>query len=346
MNLLQVLLAGCLMGVLLAMNEPKLPQWNAAEREPNKLADWAADGVLLAEQVEVGEPEIALSIELEVPPPTADDLAGDANPAPEIAEEFLPAYFAERPQAFLVDPQKLLGPIDYRARLDFLNYHAGDSSVDLFVYLIGGDQQIPSEVREEEVVERFFSMGRPAVLVYYYLGAPQRAVIYLSPTLTDFVSVSEQRRALESSVMQAGGKTDASAQFESFLVQMSIRVYWMERMVAGEPEVFDQTVLGGVPVVAAPAGGGFTREEKFQELLDTVMPYLVPVSVIFGFLLAAIGVNFWLRMRATYRFPEYEIEPRLGAAHAAGVGAVISFASASVPPASQRDQVPEYLRRA
>ncbi|RYD41508.1 MAG: hypothetical protein EOP85_12590 [Verrucomicrobiaceae bacterium] len=30
----------------------------------------------------------------------------------------------------------------------------------------------------------------------------------------------------------------------------------------------------------------------------------------------------------------------------AGVGAVISFASASLPPASQRDQVPDYLRRA
>jgi len=343
---LHVLLAGCLMGVLPAMNESKLPQWNAAERDPAKLADWAADGVLLTDEAEAVGPETALSVELEVAPPTADDIAGDANPAPEIAEEFLPAYFAERPQAFLVDPQNLLGSIDYRARLDFLNYHAGDSSIDLFVYLIGGDQEIPSEVREEEVVERFFSTGRPVVLVYYHLGAPQRSVIYLSPTLTDFVPVSEQRRALESSVMQAIGKTDPSAQFEAFLVQMSIRVYWMERMIAGEPEAFDQKVLGGVPVVVDTAVGVGTRDQKIQKLLDRVTPYLVPGAVIFGILTVVIGVNFRLRMRATYHFPEYEIEPRLGAAHAAGVGAVISFASASVPPASQRDQVPEYLRRA
>jgi hypothetical protein len=54
----------------------------------------------------------------------------------------------------------------------------------------------------------------------------------------------------------------------------------------------------------------------------------------------------WLKRRARHRFPEFEVEPRLGGAHAAGVGAVISFASAAVTPASQRDQMPDYLRRA
>ncbi len=30
-------------------------------------------------------------------------------------------------------------------------------------------------------MERFFSEGRPAAVVYYYMGAPQRSVLYLSP---------------------------------------------------------------------------------------------------------------------------------------------------------------------
>jgi hypothetical protein len=63
-------------------------------------------------------------------------------------------------------------------------------------------------------------------------------------------------------------------------------------------------------------------------------------------LAAAGALGWWLRRRARYRFPELDVEPRLGGAHAAGVGAVISFASAALPPASQRDQVPDYLRRA
>jgi hypothetical protein len=68
--------------------------------------------------------------------------------------------------------------------------------------------------------------------------------------------------------------------------------------------------------------------------------------MVLGAIVLVMGFNRWLRLSARYRFPDFEVEPRLGGAHAAGVGAVISFASAAVPPASQRDQVPDYLRRA
>jgi hypothetical protein len=80
-------------------------------------------------------------------------------------------------------------------------------------------------------------------------------------------------------------------------------------------------------------------------LKETYGKVAVPVATVVGLLLSALGLNHWLRRRARYRFPEFEVEPRLGGAHAAGVGAVISFASASLPPASQRDQTPDYLRR-
>ena len=62
-------------------------------------------------------------------------------------------------------------------------------------------------------------------------------------------------------------------------------------------------------------------------------------------LAASVGIIGWRRRRATYRFPELFVEPRLGGQHAAGLGAVIAFASADLPPASQRRQVAGYLRR-
>ena len=49
--------------------------------------------------------------------------------------------------------------------------------------------------------------------------------------------------------------------------------------------------------------------------------------------------------RIRYVFPEVETGPLLGAPHAAGVGAVVSFSSAQLPPSQQRDQVPDYLQR-
>ena len=86
--------------------------------------------------------------------------------------------------------------------------------------------------------------------------------------------------------------------------------------------------------------------EKFAPYIAAAKPYAMPVGGFFGVLIAGCAMSSFMGSRARYRFPEFDVEPRLGGNHAAGVGAVISFASAALPPASQRDQVPDYLRRA
>lgn len=336
--------AAVLVATASAYQQPMLPAWVGKERAELEATGWVPGAILLTDDPIPDDPEKPAAVPLEVEQPRPEEIAGDLKPSPEIAEKFLTAYFAERPKNFLIDPQGLLTPSDYRDRLAFLNYHAGDSSIDLFVYVMGGDQAIPSEVREEELIERFFSEGRPAVVVYYYLGAPQRSVVYLSPSITGSVSAAEQRRALESSVMQAFQKIEPSGQIEKFLVQMSIRIYWMERMLAGEAVAGD--TLPPASPLAASSGGTAAKPERFPWLRDLFRRAAIPAALVLGVFLTAFGFNHWLRLRARYRFPEFDVEPRLGGAHAAGVGAVISFASAAVPPASQRDQVPDYLRRA
>lgn len=330
--------------VICAFEEPPLPSWNANEREEVEAAGWFPGAILLADEPVANQPAKPSVEALQVEQPKPDEVAQDLAQSPEIPEKFLPAYFAARPESFLIDPQGLLSTSDFRDRLAFLNYHASDSSIDLFVYVIGGDQEIPSEVREEETIERFFSEGRPAAIVYYYLGAPQRSVVYLSPSITDSISAAEQHRALESSVMQAFEKTNHPEQFEKFLVQMSIRIYWMERMLAGDSAAAN-TSSEGLPAFTT-AGPQKQPSEKLVWAKALMAKFYLPVSLLVAVFLTAFGFNHWLRLRARYRFPEFEVEPRLGGAHAAGVGAVISFASAALPPASQRDQVPDYLRRA
>jgi hypothetical protein len=340
-----VLLAGALVGTLhAAMVEPGLPSWGEGERALLEEGGWVAGGLLLTDDPipEEAEPEEVES--LDVDQPTAEEIAEQETPPDEIPEKYWSEYFDKRPASFLVDPQGVLSPVVYRDRLGFLNYHASDSSIDLYVYLFKGDQDIPGEVRDEELVERFFSEGRPAAVVFYYMGAPQRSVMYLSPSLTDAVSAAEQRRALDSSVMQAFKDVDPAGQIESFLVQMSIRIYWMERMLNGGDEVASH------PAISAGRKAEPDHESAlgamFRNLVERARVYLIPGAVFLGAVLAGGLMGWWLRARARYRFPDFEVEPRLGAAHAAGVGAVISFASASLPPASQRDQVPDYLRRA
>ncbi len=331
-------------GTAFAMVEPALPVWNPTERAELEAAGWIPGAVLLTDEPVPEELDQPATEPLQVEQPKPEEIAGDHRPSPDIAEKFLPAYFAERPNNFLIDPQGLLSPSDYRDCLGFLNYHASDSSIDLFVYVMGGEQTIPSEVRAEELIERFFTEGRPALVVYYYLGAPQRSVVYLSPSITDAVSAAEQRRALESSVMQAFEKIKPTEQLEKFLVQMSIRIYWMERMLAGETTASDTLPLSSP--VAASNSRTAAKSAKFLWMQEIARKAAVPAGTLVAAFLAAIGLNHWMHRRARYRFPEFDVEPRLGGAHAAGVGAVISFASAAVPPASQRDQVPDYLRRA
>ncbi len=274
---------------------------------------------------------------------TAAESAATEMPENPVPEKFREAYFGGRPEKFLVDPQGLLSPVDYRERLGFLDYHAGDSAIDLYVYLLPADQDIPGEVRVEEVIERFFAEGRPAAVVYFHMGDPQRSTLHLSPSLMAVVPLGEQRRALENSVMQALNEVHPAAEIEAFLVQMSIRIYWMERMLGGAAGDEPMPVLVKARNAREPEAGPL---DVLLPHLETASRQMIPAAMIAGVLMAAFGMRFWLKRRARHRFPEFEVEPRLGGAHAAGVGAVISFASAAVTPASQRDQLPDYLRRA
>ncbi|BCU79689.1 hypothetical protein [Luteolibacter sp. LG18] len=320
--------------------DAQLPKWSDADLALLKGGKTVPGAFLLTDEMPPEEPATKPQ-PLKVAGPTAEELAEDSTPSTAIPEKYLAAYFNERPKAFLVDPQKLLTPQQTHDRLAFLNYHATDSTIDLFVYVFGASQEIPGDVRAEELAERLYASGRPAAFVFYFLGAPQRSVIYLSPSLTDAVSGAEQRRALQSSVLRALDKADAVEQLDAFCVQMSIRLYWMERILAGG------TIPDSFPVAENAPAKAPEKESKLAALYRKLPDrWWLPVAVLLGSALAGWGVKLWLQFRARYRFPEFDVEPRLGGDHAAGVGAVISFASGSLPPAVQREQVPDYLRRA
>ena len=328
-----------------ARNDPSLPSWNEEERKQLEESGWVPGALLLADDPPPEEQAKPEANPLDAEKPTPEEIAeAAAEPTTEIREKYLTAYFDQRPESFLIDPQNLLDSRDSRDRAAFLTSHAGDSAIDLFVYVFGKDQEIPGEVREEELIERFFSTGRPAMIVYYYLGQPQRSMVYLSPSLTDTVSAAEQRRALTSSVMQALEKADPAGQLEAFVVQLGIRIYWMERMIHGEPSPEESTVRRATVHAAKKLKQGPSLGERMAGIMPVIRPYFLPAGGLLAALGIATGALWWWKRRATFRLPELEVEPRLGGDHAAGVGAVISFASPTLPPASQRQQVPDYLR--
>ena len=323
--------------------EATLPEWDEADRAAVKKGEkggFFPGSFLLTDErpwIQADEPQPE---PLAVEPPTSEEIAGDRQPVNQVPESFWAAYFAQRPDGFLVDPQKLLKPEEEKARLQFLKDHAADSTVDFYLYVFEGSQSIPGEVRAEELIERCFQSGRPAAVVFYYLGAPERTELRLSPAIADVVSSPEQRRVLQSSVALAIEKSGQVEQLEAFCQQMSIRLYWVERLMKGGPE---NVVAVTTPVDATAKK---TTSERKEKMLALARRWAPQAGMAAGALIVFAMLGSLWKAKRKYRFPEFEVEPRLGGEHGAGIGAVIFFASAALPPGGQREQKPEYLHRA
>lgn len=225
----------------------------------------------------------------------------------------------------LVDEFRVLSASAAAERAEFLRHHAEESRLDLRAIVFGAGQVIPDQLPMDEVFAGFTD-----AVAIYFIGEPERALLYLPGPLAAEVSEAEQRRALQSSVMQAVAKADPEAQLDAFLTQLSIRLYWMEQMM-------DDGMVETAPILPIAADGMKDDRRGIDAL--RIPPLLFP------WLLGAAGMGigltcvWWLRaFRGNRRFPDLEIEPRLGGPHGAGAGAVISYLSANLPPAEQRMQ--------
>lgn len=313
---------------------PPLPRWSEEDAQrilegENLISD------ALFQPIDNGLLAAPLLSNEELPEP-ADDTLDLLDPT-EIPEEFLGKYFGQKPKSYLVDPQDVMTRQEFRDRLSFLKYHAGDSQVEMYVYVFDKMQIIPPAVKAEELFSRYFADDGPTVLVFYYMGNPTRSEVHLSPDLMRAVGKAERARALQSSINQAVIKSQAVDQLDGFCVQMSIRIYWMEKAL--ESGLIAPIEADEEPNPVNP------RAETLAAIQTWWMQWRLPVALGGGVILIGLLFTHIRRRRMTYVFPEFPVAPRLGGEHGAGVGAIITYSSARIPPAMQREQVPDYTRR-
>ena len=260
-----------------------------------------------------------------------------------IAENFHSAYFREPPSGYLVDPQNLLTPQEKRDRDGFFTYHAQGSSIDIYFYLFDSKQELPEGESPQQVMSEHLLKDGPSVVVFYYLGMPERTQIAYSPLVERFARPIDKKEALLRSVEEALECSDDLAQIESFSVQLSIRLYRIEKELGD----FTQKQSG----LMHPLSEVEVVVSKEEYLLVRLWNSDRARSVMGGFLilLFAAGAGFvakWFAERKRiYVFPESEGSLLLDAPHAAGVGALIAYDSPASPPSLQRDEVPDYLQR-
>ncbi|MDX1681192.1 MAG: hypothetical protein R3242_10730 [Akkermansiaceae bacterium] len=246
------------------------------------------------------------------------------------------AYFANPPQGLLLDPQRLLRGSEARDAREFLDYYASDSKINLRVLLFKGDQELVRSSTETALHGHWPSPDKPEVVLYYYMGTPERAELHLSEALDAVVPRIEQQRALVSCIEFTESAVTAPEALEKFMVQLSIR---MDRMV----RLLEAGAASPAPLVMKEPGEGDPIVTQGNEPLQKVKAFwwrwgfmLIGALVAIALFIVACAIH---RRRATYRFPDHDVRERLGGAHGAGVGAVIYFSSRSEPPAAQLEQL-------
>lgn len=322
---------------------PALPEWTAADLQKVR------DGELVPGESLLREIDGELSLPPAPEPATPEEALPPEPPAePEVIdptlveERFREAYFGRRPVSYLMDPQEMLSRQEFRDRESFLNYHAEDSRVKLYVYLFDAEQQLPDGRSLQQTFDEHLKGTGPAALVFYFLGRPERSEMVLSADIRSVVTREERERALRTAIREAFEKSDPVHQLDNFSVELSIRLYWFEKAMAApslDRAAEDELVAeppGPLPITLPPA------ESRVLEYLNRSL-WIILVLVL-SVVLGWMG-RFIARRRVNHVFPEVEVEPLLGAPHAAGVGAVISFSSSQLPPAQQRDHVPDYLQK-
>ncbi|MEN8772853.1 MAG: hypothetical protein ABF379_05420 [Akkermansiaceae bacterium] len=327
-------------------NPDGLPEWDAEELEELESGKYIPGSSLIGRIArEVLDSETQEVIELDPvirELPEEDPMSGEL--AKVIGAEFLSEYFEGPANTYLIDPQGLLSTQEFLDRERFLNYHARDTAINCYLYIFDGVQELPEGRSLQALMDSHFEVDEPLAVVFYFMGDAGRSQMVFSNKVVEVLKLEEREKVLRLAIEDAYEKSDATSQLDSFSMQLSIGLARLEEIVTKE----GGSLLGGETFLMLDETDPLLNEPTLWEklMLNQGLFYMLLglAVVIPAALLGFIGR--WIaNKRRVYVFPIAEGSLLLDAPHAAGVGGVLSFVSATAPPSSQKQDVPDYLQK-
>ncbi|MDG1358021.1 MAG: hypothetical protein P8P36_07495, partial [Akkermansiaceae bacterium] len=202
-----------------------LPQWSDEDFARSRRGEIIAGVDILVEDKEVMA-LLKLSLADEVLPilPEEPELVYDPSVVP---EQVLKRYFSTF-EKHLIDPQQLLTTPEYIDQEGFLNYHAENSTLKVKVYLFDADQNLPGSHTIDEICQRLYADEALTAVVFCFLGSPDRTQLAFAGRGSENITPTKQREILATAKIKAMGKSEPAMQLDSYIVQLSISLFWLE----------------------------------------------------------------------------------------------------------------------
>ena len=245
----------------------------------------------------------------------------------EVPPEFLRDCENKEPATHLIDPNHELTETAVEDFDRFLTFHASDSRIPLNLVILGRSQKLPEGASLAEFAAGGVARGSAALVVCPY-GEPWRTRFFVSQPIRDTVPPAYLNSLLESCIRDAQRATDPDEQLHRLLVQLSIRLFWVQRMLSPAPNA------ALPPQVAASAIPAPALHEVTQAPSQPYgrQPYgLSPVGMVLTLLLGLMIYAGWRWHRYKMRHYQWLLPdlagpavPRLGGPHCGG-GVAIRF---------------------
>ncbi len=259
------------------------------------------------------------------------------EPLPPLEGDLADLYFAHAPVEYLVDPQRLLTEQKSNDIMRFLEFHADESKLRIYVMVIGDNQTIPEGVDIQALHRKWFS-DEPTVLMLYYREKPDLTELVYNESIRGALPKSVFDRILQNCLREGAVADLAPDQVEKMAIELSIQIYWLSRLMEKEnPDHQSLVSASSVHEMMASADAPELLREYvpgiFIDETSKMLSFVLTFVVILGGL-AMIGLIGWIVMWWRGReslsgepllFPEFRLPRRLGGEFSGGGFVGMSF---------------------
>ncbi|MCB1275915.1 hypothetical protein [Prosthecobacter sp.] len=261
--------------------------------------------------------------------PTQSAVSTMRLPTPEsslrdVSSEFMAACSRFLPKEYLIDPDLLVPEMQNHDMTSFLEFHAKDARIKLYVLTIPHDRKLPEGARLDSIASGRL-LQTDACLLVYPLAEPWRARLFVSKSVHNQTSTAFLSETLQSCLHEALQTSDSYDQLHRYAIHLSTRLFWLQRALGADPAIKTDT---GLPL-AEVAPDLMAPDAQKSSHIVVIWAFAILSSIgILG--IAARHIRYRLRLRTrnlVWLLPEPDDTiPRLEGAFTGGGGGMIRYA--------------------